>query len=127
MNATDLEMSEHEANKYYQALVGEEFTGNFNGYFNRVGENSPTWTMIAITWTSDKMRLGLESIQGNFEGRIWKGFHNGNLYVQSENTASGKFKIVGYNSFQFDDATWKEAWKYTDKCGFHFILEWCPI
>ncbi len=120
-------MPEHEATEYYKALVDKEFTGKFNGHFHREDENSCNWRKIKMTETSDSMQEGLKSIKKKFEGRIWKGFHNGTLYVHSDSSdeelkRSTKFKIVEYKSFKFDK-TWKEPEQYTDRHGFNFIVD----
>ncbi len=73
------------------------------------------------------MAAGLQAIQDNYEGRIWKGFHNGVMYIDSElhSEAAKTFNIETFmivNALPIPFFNPKEPWKYTDGYGCHFIL-----
>ena len=93
---------------YYKRLVGEEFTGRYAGDYNRNDWKSANWYTIKIDKTSmsDVLRSGLADIESKFEGKIWKGIWNNALYVREadhgkETKSARKFRIIGYNSFDF--------------------------
>lgn len=121
-------MDEHKAMEYYQRVVGESFAGQFVGVYDR-GDGARSWLKITINQMSKEMRDSLGEIEDRFEGHIWKGFHNGVLYVQAYSqeheddlTNGAEFKIIAVRFFEFGNAGWKEPYKYTDQCGFHFDL-----
>lgn len=119
---------------FYQALIGETFTGTHWGTFNRQAFNpddttSKTWLKIALGSMSPRMEAGLQAIVDNFEGRIWKGFHEGIMYINPEDHSdlesimgAGEFKIVSFKILPFHRDC-KEPGKYTNQYGCCFILE----
>ncbi len=126
-------MAKHEANQYYKDLVGEKFTGSYDG---RGPIGTEVWTRIkSDMMKNDTMKNGLDTIDDKFEGKIWRGFHDWMstpyriLYVKKENSTAKemekakKFKIMSYNYFPRPGIVWKEVDKYKDKCGFYFIVD----
>lgn len=114
---------------YYKALVGEEFTGKLlRDFFNREDDTSVSWAKINIDSMPHTMEAGLQAIINNFEGKIWKGFHNGIIYVNPDDhhdwkaiMSAGTFRIEAYKKLDFQ---WrpKEPEKYTSQQGYCFIL-----
>ena len=120
------------AHKYYQELVGEIFTGSYNGeYYHRGDHDSRTWYKITIDDMPSTMESGLAAIRDEFEGRIWKGFYNDTLYVRDidhdiKEMSRAKFKIIDYNFFKFERRDFKEPVKYTDNTCYFFIVQPIP-
>ena len=119
-------MADHEATRYYRALVGEEFTGTWVGYHEQGEPKSQLWIKVAISDESEKMAKGLQTITDTFEGRIWKGFDEDTLYIKSvEPVGVARYRIKGCRHFAFP-AGWRDQDKHEDGCGYYFILETVP-
>jgi hypothetical protein len=121
---------EEEISSFYGALIGETFYGTYNGPFDRRDGTSIVWHTISIDYMtlSPKMNSGLMAIVKKFEGRIWKGFHNGVMYINPERhkesiLSARKFKIVDFDIKCFPPWKVKEPEKYTDGCVCSFVLE----
>lgn len=119
--------------QYYQALIGEIFEGNHVGTFNRQDfledDTAVCWYKIALGSMSPEMKEGLQAIVSNFEGCIWKGFHNGVMYINPEDHSdmgtilrANRFKITDFKVLPFHRSC-KEPEKYTYQLGCCFILE----
>jgi hypothetical protein len=103
---------EDKISSFYRALIGETFHGTHAGIYNRrdiyqEDSTSIDWHKISMdsTTLSPKMESDLRAIVENFEGRIWKGFHNGVMYINPEHhdmdsiLSVRKFKIVNFVPF----------------------------
>ena len=119
--------------QYYHALIGETFEGTQAGTFNRQefleDDTAVCWHKIALGSMSPEMDQGLKDIVSKFEGRIWKGFHNGVMYINPEDHSdmraiqrAREFKITDFKILPFDKNC-KEPEKYTYQFGCCFILE----
>ena len=114
--------------EYYSTLVGEEFEGTHVGEFSRDDDRAVTWAKIMIGNMPRTMEGKLQAIASNFEGAIWKGFHNGIIYVNPSDhhdwediMNADTFRI---KDFKVHDYQWnpKEPEKYTSQQGYCFIL-----
>lgn len=125
---------EHKAGSYYKAMEGMKFTGTHIGTYNRVDGTSIEWQKLEIyeKLMPKETKEALAKIKDKFEGKIWKGVHEGVVYVNLEDHGEdfGKtikkahnyeFEIKGYKYLRFSNP--KEPKKYTDKCGFCFTLK----
>ena len=110
-------------NSYYESLCGEVFEGEYEGEYDRGDYKAIPWPIIRIKHKSEAMKEGLDKIVKNFEGKIWKGYRNGCLYVKSDDDVQKgtTFKIVNYKRFALEN--WKEPDKYSEKCGYYFIVQ----
>ena len=91
-------------------------------------DTAVSWHKIALGSMPPEMDRGLKDIVSNFEGRIWKGFHKGVMYINSEDHSdmraierAREFKITDFKILPFDKC--KEPEKYKDQFGCCFILE----
>ena len=110
----------------YKALVGETFSGTFIGTFDRRDSTSKTWLKIRIDAMSPQMKDGLQAIVDSFEGCIWKGFHEGVMYIDFELhprsiQEAERFQIQDFQVLSFHKAC-KEPEKYSYQYGCCFIL-----
>lgn len=104
----------------YQALVGETFSGTYDGEF-QLKNSLKTWTKIKIDdrGMSETMADRLEEITSY--GGIWKGYHKGTLYIDSNNFETAKnFQIVGFEHFEMHN---NNNNSYTRKRGYYFRIK----
>ena len=108
---------------FYEELCDEIFKGKYEGGYNRGDYKAIPWLTIRIKHKSETVKEGLNEIVTICEGKIWKGYHNGCLYVKSDdNVQKGTmFKTVNYKRFALED--WKEPSKYSERCGYYFIVQ----
>lgn len=115
----------HNAQEYYDEMVDEEFDGTYNGIHTL---SSVDW--IKIKYEKEdlpkKMKKAIKKIY-EFEGKIWKGIHNGNLYCKCDSKEkdlkeASRFKIVKVKTFSFREYDWRQK-QYKDKTGFNFVIE----
>lgn len=116
----------HEAQKYYDKMVEEEFDGTYEGIHTL---SSVDWILIKYKEKDlpKEMREAIEDIASEFDGKIWKGFHNDKLYCkcgskEKDLKEASRFKIVKVETFKFDEKDWRRK-NYEDHRGFNFVVE----
>ena len=119
-----------ELDLYYKKLEKEVFKGTYIGDFTRGDSTGKQWKKVKCDTRTfkKKMKGNLEQIR-KFEGRVWKGIHEGIFYVNPDTTepylftegTKRKYKIERYNRFDFSDNS-KTGDKYTSRCGYYFTL-----
>ena len=120
----------------YKKLVGETFQGTYVKTLSRADyilEGDPKarrWKMVSFDRRTFKrmMKEDLDHILTAFEGKIWKGVHEGRFYVNPDTVqpelfvegAKKKYKIEKFERFHFTES--KTGDKYSDRCGYFFTL-----
>ena len=110
---------------HYNKLVGKTFQGIYEGDHTMY---STAWKKVRYDWQTSKDE-DLNYILREFEGKIWKGIHDGCFYVYPETVppdlldkdTEKTYIIADYKRFDFSDEP-KTGNTYTDKCGYYFIL-----
>lgn len=111
---------------YYRALIGETFAGTYTGIYNRSDNTSKIWFKIKIDAMTPTMANRLREIKSKYDNKIWKGFHNGIIYINSEDynrqsiQTAKKFLIQNYQYFPYNNR--KEPAKYS-LGGYCFCLK----
>lgn len=117
-----------DASKYYERLRGEIFRGSYIGDFSRGDPESAFCYKIEIDAMTANMKALLNKIKRNYEGKVWKGFHDGVVYIREADhhpsiTDGEEFRIIDYKLFEFDPKEFKEPWKYSECCCYYLVLE----
>lgn len=115
---------------YYENMKREVFKGTYMGDFKRGDSTGKRWKRVKYDARTFKNRMkeNLKQIQ-QFEGKVWKGIHEGILYVNPDTREPGvfvngtkrKYRIERYDTFDFSDNP-KTGEKYTYKRGYYFTL-----